>query len=405
MYCNGLLTDFKQLIKVGRYASDDGLLLAIKPDENLAIKLNKYYQCFGKNYKHYFEDALNEPAYLAAAYLDPSTWDSVDDFDVAERFIRLNLATYEETETPINQDRVMTEKDFMHLPPGLRKRKVDEANRLRSDGALSSSNGGQSAIDKEFGTYIDLVSKMDKLSRYSTDPLIYWPTKMKSICPILYRCASILLAVQPCESDAERLFSAGRRTFTVERAALNSRTGAMLTTVRSWMIAELDDDDSKRTEKRKERAARFATLVATDRGLDLLDAKDPTISVEEESEAQVTAVSSISVFDKTEYNRAYGDILPFPINGLKDIAIGASVAVYFVDIDDWCAGNIVDIHRGYVNQDNAVVEYPDGNWTHCFTKDTYGPRLDWVLVESFTDAPTTVPEEPVGAESFFETLD
>ena len=369
----------------GRIASTEGRITAVVADENMSRKLLAYYRCFKTNFNYYFQELRKSPNYAAASFLDPSCSTVLDTYDDAIKFIKKHFCTqadnYKETlYDGENNDHISGEERFQHLPPVMRKEAIEEY--LQSRGTPSATNF--SPFENEVRVYKKFlrdmfVERSDGSPKiYHLDALKMWPVEpcLKD-CNILKRAASILLAQQPCESDVERMFSSGGRTCTIERVAMAGETAGMLTTLRAWLKEDFRYEEDRRVEKRREKAARFASLIASQNGLMICNAEDSSIAEEEESESLMASLQQVSVFDKTTYD---GPILLCPPEGIRGVQVGDKIAVYFEDVNDWSKGAVRDTHKGFVNIDNVEVQYDDGIWTHCISCDNYGPSKFWVLL-------------------------
>jgi hypothetical protein len=216
---------------------------------------------------------------------------------------------------------------------------------------------------------------MDVKEITNADPLTFWP-QHKLKFPILYRVASIVLAIQPCSSGVERLFSLAGRTMPVSRAAMSGETLNMLTTLGSWLRNSGNCDDA-RAVKRQRRANKFATLVATENGLVLTAAAESETAEDLEvleDESDKFAEELINLEERERYS---GQILPCPSRVPNDLPETGKVAMYFIGYG-WAEGDLVAVDRRFKNRDNISVMFFDGLYNFCASKDNY--ETDWVLL-------------------------
>ena len=88
-----------------------------------------------------------------------------------------------------------------------------------------------------------------------SDPLYFW-TKYQQQFPILALVARRVLAVPATSASTERLFSAGGRVCTSDRASMKPRNVDILTTLHVWERIALGED--RRTLKRLAASKSFA---------------------------------------------------------------------------------------------------------------------------------------------------
>ena len=96
-----------------------------------------------------------------------------------------------------------------------------------------------------------------------SDPLYFW-TKYQQQFPILALVARCVLAVPATSASTERLFSAGGRVCTFDRARMKPRNVDILTTLHVWERSHGALDEDRRTLQRLAANEKFCCLKVDD---------------------------------------------------------------------------------------------------------------------------------------------
>ena len=376
-YQLGMLRARALELNVGRKPSEGVTEIIPDPATRETSKyMLRYIKIFEDNLDHYFgETYCKRPIFQTSSYLDPSTWSSLSvdalDVTIAAAYMETFCSDDERTTPAANESDAMHSDDDCPAFAALNTEQLSHLVQQRSP------------LQKELAAFNTWVRKnYRKAERVSLDPLEFYARQsVQKLFPIHYRTALILLGAQATSADVERFFSTSGRIFSVARASLKAETGSVFATLKSWLSDEIDDE-SRRSRVMTASTKRFATLVASNKGLLTVNPgmeSNDYFNEEEELNMEDEATLQQRLLDKPPYE---GEIEPCPAFLPSGLNEGDRVAVYFVDKNLWYAGKMYHVNKRRKLQDNVAVLFDDGSNHHfCWSNITqYGVEKEFVIL-------------------------